>query len=269
MADATMPPFIYAGSRVSSAEKLVSLMPDHSHYVEPFAGSLSVLFRKTRAPMETVNDLDGLLMTFWRVLRDDFEELERVCALTPTGREEYARAQRSLHEPGLSDIERARRVFVVFTQGRAGTLRNTGWRHFVKGGGPSGIPDRVSTYLGRFAPAAQRLRNVGLECRDALDVVEAYGAYSDNLIYADPPALRDKDASPLYSHEMRSRRAHGDLADALKACKATVIVSGFSGALYDSLYRDWDRMTITGAGEPHPEVAWSNRPWPGTLELSW
>jgi hypothetical protein len=52
------------------------LLPEHTHYVEPFAGSLAVLLAKPRSKMETVNDLDQDLMTFWRVLRDRPDELE-------------------------------------------------------------------------------------------------------------------------------------------------------------------------------------------------
>lgn len=39
--------------------------------------------------METVNDLDGDLISFWRVLRDRPADLARVCALTPHARAEF------------------------------------------------------------------------------------------------------------------------------------------------------------------------------------
>ena len=73
-------PFPYFGGKTSHAARIASLLPDHGHYVEPFAGSLAVLLAKPRSRMETVNDLDGDLMTFWRVLRDQPEELARACA---------------------------------------------------------------------------------------------------------------------------------------------------------------------------------------------
>lgn len=271
--DPLLPPFIYAGSRVHSAEQIVSVLPPHKHYVEPFAGSLSVLLRKTRAPMETVNDLDGLLMAFWRVLRDRYDELEVVCALTPTSRAEYQACQDTLHESGIDELERARRVWVVFSQGRAGTLRNTGWRHFAKGGAASGIPERVSSYLGRFAPVAERLRNVSLECKPALELIGAYGAHAENLLYCDPPFLRERGSSPLYAHEMQHPIEHEQLAAALRECNATVVLSGYASDLYDGLYDGWHRHAIDPEGAPgassRPEMLWSNRPWPGTLDLCW
>lgn len=55
-------------------------------------GSLAVLLAKTPSRMETVNDLDQDLMTFWRVLRERTFELERACTLTPHSRAEHAAA---------------------------------------------------------------------------------------------------------------------------------------------------------------------------------
>lgn len=120
------PPIVYYGSKVRIAERLVAMLPDHDHYIEPYCGSLSVLLAKAPVRMETVNDLDGDLVCFWTVLRERTAELERACALTPHSRAELDLANGPLD--GLDDLERARRVWVRLTQGRAGTMRTTGWR---------------------------------------------------------------------------------------------------------------------------------------------
>jgi DNA adenine methylase len=102
------PPFAYYGGKTRLAERIVEMLPQHAHYVEPFAGSLSVLLAKPRSDMETVNDLDQDLMTFWRVLRDRPEDLERVMHFTPHSRAEHA----SAYDLAVEDeLERARRVF--------------------------------------------------------------------------------------------------------------------------------------------------------------
>lgn len=77
------PPIAYYGGKQRVAQAISSMLPAHSHYVEPFAASLAVLLAKPASRLETVNDLDGDLMTFWRVLRDQPQELTRACALTP------------------------------------------------------------------------------------------------------------------------------------------------------------------------------------------
>jgi DNA adenine methylase len=53
------PPFAYYGGKTTLARHIADLLPDHEHYVEPYAGSLAVLLAKPATKWETVNDLDG------------------------------------------------------------------------------------------------------------------------------------------------------------------------------------------------------------------
>lgn len=263
------PPFAYYGGKTTLAERVVALLPDHRHYVEPFAGSLAVLLAKRPALMETVNDLDGHLMTFWRVLRDRPEDLMRVCALTPHSREEH---QMAYDFDVTDELERARRVWVCLTQGRGNTLRRTGWRHFQDPGrrGPTSMSDYLSSYVERMRHAAGRLAGVSLEARDALDVIADYGKHAEVLIYADPPYLGTTRSSRQYLVEMSHDAEHRDLAKALSECSATVVLSGYHSPLYDELYAGWhvtEFDTYTGQGnhgeqrnDRRVEVLWSNRP---------
>jgi DNA adenine methylase len=261
----TAPPFAYFGGKTTLASKIVDLLPAHGHYVEPFAGSLAVLLAKPRAAMETVNDLDGYLMTFWRVLRDRPEELARVCTLTPHSRAEHA-ASRDFH--GLDELETARRVWVGLTQGRAGTLRRTGWRYFRDRAGSSiGMPGYLLGYIDRMLIDAERLAGVSLECAPALDIIRTYGCHPETLIYADPPYLAStRGWGNNYRVEMCKNEEHIELAEALRACRCPVLLSGYASPLYDEdLYRDWFRVELkafTGNGTvgARTEVLWSNRP---------
>src|SRR6266545_4659388 len=188
MTGALRPPMPYFGGKITLAPRIAALLPEHRHYVEPFCGSLAVLLAKPPSQHETVNDLDGELMTFWRVLRDRPTDLERVCALTPHSRAE----QQAAYEltGGLDDLEVARRVWVQLTQGRSGTRRRTGWRHYVRStGGATSLPDYLLGYLDRIMPVAERLSAVSLECRPALELIERYRVEPDVLLYVDPPYL--------------------------------------------------------------------------------
>lgn len=257
------PPFAYYGGKTTLAERIVEVLPPHGHYIEPFAGSLAVLLAKPRVFCETVNDLDGDLMHFWRMLRDRPEDLARAAMLTPHSRAEH---QAGYDREGLDDLERARRIWVVLSQGRTGTLRRTGWRYFRDPAGTgSCMPDYIAAYAERIPECARRLHGVSLECRPALEIIEEYGGVADALIYADPPYVGSARAEN-YKVEMADESSHRELAAALRAARAAVVLSGYASPLYEDLYGDWHRhefQTWTGQGGTRgarTEVLWSNRP---------
>lgn len=269
------PPFAYFGGKTMIADRIAELLPAHQHYVEPYCGSLSVLLAKRPAKLETVNDLDGELMTFWRVLRDRPEDLARACALTPHSRAEYLA---SVARAAAGDLEVARLVWVRLSQGRGRTLREdkTGWKHYVYPSGTSiGLPGYLNGYVERMATAAERLHAVSLECMPALDLIEKYGSEPAALLYVDPPYLGStRDQRNNYRHEMKAEIDHRTLADALNAAAAAVVVSGYASDLYDrDLYAGWDRVTLaafTGNGteaKARTEVLWSNRPLGAQFDL--
>jgi DNA adenine methylase len=258
-------PVPYFGSKQRVADWITSLLPDHEHYVEPYAGGLSVLLAKQPSRMETVNDLDGDLMTFWRVLRDQPEDLVRACELTPHSRAELTAAW----EPTTDDVERARRVWVRLSQGRGGMMRRTGWRHYTASSGSSiGMPGYLNAYRDRLLPAAERLTAVSLEALPALTLIGKYGAAEDVLLYVDPPYLGSTrgDANSRYGVEMRTEAEHRELAAALADCRAAVVLSGYDSPLYTELFADWHQyrhQTMTGnaiAAKDRTEVLWANRP---------
>ncbi|WP_063045022.1 DNA adenine methylase [Nocardia pseudovaccinii] len=256
------PPFPYFGGKMTVAARIADLLPAHQHYVEPFAGSLSVLLAKPATRFETVNDLYQELMTFWKVLRDNPTELARVCALTPHSRAEYAAAA----DIDGDDVEVARRVWVRLSQSRSGLLgKKTGWRFYIDpAGSSSSMPDYLSGYVQRFAAVADRLHDVSLECRPALKVIDAYGRIPEVCLYVDPPYLGSTRNGTNYAHEMASDAEHSELLESLLRCRASVVLSGYASELYDTALADWVRVEIpafngNAASGKRTEIVWSNR----------
>lgn len=252
------PPFRYFGGKTLLAPTIAGLLPKHAHYVEPFAGSLAVLLAKTPSRQETVNDLDTDLVTFWRVLRDQPAEMERVAALTPHSRAELSVAS---HLEDLDDLERARRVWVRLTQSRSHSMKQTGWKYVRSAG--YGSRD-LDTFVSRMGDIASRLRSVSLESRDALELIADYGSESSCCLYVDPPYLGSTRSSN-YRVEMLDDDAHQTLADALHNCSASVVLSGYDAPLYSNLFDGWHRAdlkapTTLSGDTDRVEVLWSNRP---------
>lgn len=72
-------PFPWFGGKSRAAELIWSRLGDVDNYVEPFAGSLAVMLARTHWPfeaarIETVNDLDGYVVNFWRATANDPEQ---------------------------------------------------------------------------------------------------------------------------------------------------------------------------------------------------
>jgi DNA adenine methylase len=263
-------PFAYYGGKAGMARRIVDLLPPHLVYLEPFFGGGAVLFAKRPGPCEIVNDLDGNIVTFFRVLRDRPDDLERVCRLTPYARDEYVAADL---DEDLDDLERARRFWVRVNQSFGKTAgRQTGWS--VTTARNQSPPASVASRITRFAAVAERLTNVSIEHCDAADLIDRL-ATSDTCIYADPPYLaetrrgRDRQRPADYAVDMGTPDQHERLADSLLATDAAVVLSGYPSPLYDRLYQDWWRLDVpvtvhssnaaTSLRQRRVEVIWSNR----------
>ena len=268
------PPIAYYGGKTRLADWIVSLLPPHRVYVEPFCGSAAVLFAKRPATHEVINDLDGDLVCFLRVLRSQPEELERVCRLTPYARDEYNAAD--LAELDIDDVERARRWWVRSSQSFAQVAKvGTGWSTSVQRG--SNNARSVWNRLDRFTAAAARLGPVSIENRDALEVIQAFDV-DDGAMYVDAPYLGSTRSAIAggrrpngdYFCEFASDAQHTALAEVLVRARAAVVVSGYPSALYDQLYEGWwraDRQVLCRAANGRSsrnfrrtEVLWANRP---------
>lgn len=65
----------YPGSKWRIAKQIVSLLPPHHTYLEPYFGSGAVLFNKSRSDIETINDL-GYDSDLYRNMLKDWHRIE-------------------------------------------------------------------------------------------------------------------------------------------------------------------------------------------------
>ena len=236
--------FGWYGGKFSHLEWLLPLIPKAHHYCEPFAGSGAVLLNREPAKIETYNDVDGEVVNFFRVLRDQPEDLQRQIALTPFAREEFHQAI-TAPTRGVPDLERARRFYVLARQTRTGLAQSATLGRWAncKDTSRAGMSGVVSRWLGGIEglpDIATRLIRVQFENRPALDVIRLYDS-PNTLFYCDPPYLHDtRGDSTAYGYEMKDSE-HIDLAAALKRCKGKVAISGYRNDLMDKLYKDWRR----------------------------
>lgn len=251
-------PLKWHGGKHYLANRIIALMPRHLHYVEPFAGGLSVLLARdpgdtslwlgttgsNSGVSEVVNDLNGPLVNFWRVARDPilFPQLQRTLELTPLAREEYTRARD--HLPTGDAVTDAAAFFVFCRQSLAG--RMAGFTGLTRSRTRRGINGNASEWLGAVdgLPAIhERLRPVVIERMDAIKLIVREDT-AHTLFYCDPPYLHSTRATTgEYTHEM-SHQSHEELLRVLACIKGKFILSGYRSELYDlwANARGWHRV---------------------------
>lgn len=236
--------FGWYGGKFSHLSWLLPLLPKAHHYCEPFAGSAAVLLNRDSSPVETYNDIDGDVVNFFRVLRDNPDELGRGIALTPFSREEFYDA---LHvHASDTPHERARKFYIRARQARSGLAQTATLGRWAncKNTTRAGMSGVVSRWIGGVAALqdiAERLLPVQIENRPALECIELYDAPT-TLFYCDPPYLHEtRGDAKAYGFEMHERD-HRQLARVLKKCRGKVAVSGYRHRLMDELFAGWHRF---------------------------
>lgn len=270
--------FGWYGGKYSHLDWILPLLPQATHYCEPFGGSAAILINREPSPVETYNDIDGELVNFFRVLRDQKEELIEAIGLTPFSREEFELAISGPTE-GLTDLERARRFYVRARQVRTGLAQKASsgrWAHCLLTS-RAGMAGAVSRWLGAVEDLpyiAQRLLRVQIEHVPAIEVIQRYDS-PETLFYCDPPYTHDSRTDlNAYAYEMTNEQ-HRKLAEVLHSVKGKVALSGYHSPLMKELFGDWryiqaPERLVHSVKAARTEVLWVNfEPQPGEGEIVW
>jgi DNA adenine methylase len=156
-------------------KKLRTLLPPHDVYIEPFFGAGHLFFAKERVRLEIINDLDGDLVNFYRVVAYHSAELEAWLRFLPHSRQTWTDLER---QPRLTDIQRA---VLWFWKSRVS---------FSGKGSSFGVHrssvTRVKPVMRDFTEIAQRLESVIIEQRPIECVLDYYDS-REAFFFLDPP----------------------------------------------------------------------------------
>ncbi len=265
---ALSPPLKWHGGKHYLAKRIVALFPPHLHYIEPYAGGLSVLLARDpsrdwlndwgyalaypdrlpsslRGCSEVVNDIDGVLVNFWSVLQDDklFKKFQKRMVAMPFSKTEYNRASAYLTVRN-SQLNDAIYFFVLCRQSLAGRMGS--FAPLSKTRTRRSMNEQASAWLSAIEglPAVhERLKSVVILNDDALKVIRQQDG-EKTLFYCDPPYLSEtRIAKDVYRHEMAGDD-HVDLLEVLTEVKGKFLLSGYRNEMYDGVARDfkWHRV---------------------------
>lgn len=256
----------YPGSKAALRGDIVSHFPEHTTYVEAFGGGASVLLFKPQSTVEYYNDVDSMLTDFFRILREDGDELQRLLhyiEFTPYARSELKEARKTLKAGSSDKVEFMRAMLVCAWMSRMSMLHDatTGW---LSHKGEAKEIMRWEQLPDRLRDAARRLKQVFIENRPAVQLMKALDG-RDTLFYLDPPypsaTLNARNKIDNYYRHAMTDGDHEELLAVATSLKGSVIISGYRCRLYDRLLKHWHRIDLqhqTAMGAKKTECLWMN-----------
>jgi DNA adenine methylase len=216
-------PFKWVGGKSRLRKPIIDLLPEHTCYVEPFAGAAWVLFGKPPSEVEVLNDLDQDLVTFFRVVKEKPEELIASFDWELVARAEFERLA-NLDRSQLTDVQCAHRFYYLIMAGWGGELNYPRFATSITDGGHGNrLIGALKTLRERLTPVYERLKTVlieNLHWRDCIDRYDRPGT----AIYLDPPYPGN---GCNYAHNMRDWDSHRELAERLKNTECKWILSSY------------------------------------------
>jgi DNA adenine methylase len=207
-------PLPYIGGKNRLATKIISMLPEHTTYVEAFAGGAQVFFHKPPSNVEVLNDLSYDIVNFFRVCQWHYEELVRYLR--------FGLASRKLHKlhlntnpDTLTDIQRAGRFYYLQKNSWGGLILKQKFHYGVcqpSNYNPERIPEVIEA-------AHRRLLRTQVESLPYEQILEKYDRPT-TAFYLDPPYWERK----LYKFNF-SESDFRQMKERLRALKGKFILS--------------------------------------------
>ncbi|MCG8323766.1 MAG: DNA adenine methylase [Cytophagales bacterium] len=199
---------------------ILSLIPEHKLYCEPFVGGAAVFFAKEKSKIEVINDLNGEVVNFYQVCKTDFNKLEKLIQATPHSRKIHRETMEILKNPkNQSKIKRAW-AFWVQTNMSYSSVIFGGYAYERKGNGT--LRKFVNKKLRFTKDIANRLDMVSIECNDALQVIKSRDT-NDSFFYLDPPYFN----SDMGHYKGYTQKDFTNLLDLLSGIKGQFLLSSY------------------------------------------
>ena len=248
----------YPGAKTRLADWIISNIPSHSVYLEPFFGSGAIFFNKPKSEIETINDINEDVYNYFKVLREYPNELIEVLSLTPYSRKEYIEAY-YLPDDNDNCIEKARKFAVRCFMGFGASNRyKNGFRSSQTYNSPD-VPKLWSKLPETLVLASKRLLQAQIENLDYKELLKRYNT-NDVFIYLDPPYVSNVRKKYIYKNEFKIQD-HEELLDLIIKHPAKIMISGYDTPLYNDALKGWRKETKSNqveCGLSKNEVIWMN-----------
>lgn len=238
------PPVTWFGSKSRIVKSIVKEFHQHQTFVDVFGGSGAVLLGKPPSKVEVYNDLNGKMVTLFRVLSDAKKaaELKRALELTPYSRTVFDESRAQID--GLTDeIEIAKSMIVIQRQSHGGLGKQWSYCVDAPAAGYSASVRKFHAGIDRLVDVSKRFRKVQVENLDWADVLDRYDR-EQTLFYLDPPYVPDTRVNGRYEYEL-DVSDHEALVDKVLSLRGMCVLSGYAHDVYRPLEESgWVRVEI-------------------------
>lgn len=238
-------PISYYGGKQKMLKHILPLIPKHDVYVEPFVGGGAVLFAKKPSKVEVINDINGNLATFYRVLKNDFESLN--AKIQDTLHCEYTYKQtkeiyKNSDSGNYSDVDIAWACWVQCNMSFTNSP-TAGFAFNLESKPQYRVTEGKKKRLDEF-----RMRNVYVFNRTAIDLINRYDS-ENAFFYFDPPY-----AESNCKHYEKEKHVYYELLDLLPSIKGKWLMSSYPSEQLTELrkmhgwnYQDIEKpLSVTG-----------------------
>ena len=175
-------PITYYGGKQMMLPQILPKIPIHRIYVEPFFGGGAVFWGKPPSEAEIVNDLNNNLITFYKVLKYDFDALKEKIDETFHSRAQHKLADLIYEGTPSDDLKTAWAVWVQ-TNMSFGSMIGAGFGYDRNGKCPLKLFNKKEAITSAYR---DRLKKTTIESNDVFKVIKAYDS-PDSFFYFDPP----------------------------------------------------------------------------------
>lgn len=246
-------PISYYGGKRNMLNAILPLIPKHKIYSEPFFGGGAVFFAKEPVENEVINDANNLVINFYKVFRNDYDNLKQKIEETLFSRSAYSTALVVCRMPHLfSELLQAWAFYVAC---------NMGFSHIIGSWGFDKYGKRQKAFLNKKIKFSddivRRIEHTTIECSDACQVIKLYDS-PESFHYLDPPYI-DSDQGHYRGYTENDYRK---LLETLVTVKGKFLLSSYPSKILSEFTKNngWYSKSFTKALSAHKVSDGAKRP---------
>lgn len=242
------------GGKSRIRDQIISMIPAHKTYIEPFGGACWVLFGKPPSPIEFINDIDNELINLYLVIQNDLDKFIETLNNMPISEYLFNKVVDHNGIPTAPDnkVYRACSTYYLIMNAFNGKIAGKPVFAFSN--------DKESAFMKFYNTdwdgVRERLKRVTILNRDFADIIKKLDG-PDVIFYLDPPYVCATDNTRYYRYTFRGSE-HEEMKVYLEDITGKFILSYQDNKKIRDLYSDYNVVEVEGIPHSSGEILITN-----------